>query len=253
MFPEPSPPSTSLGLDPPQRDDYLTRRRAAGEVLLCSGYPTQLAIVGLLGAIGISPIENGELSPRFVFAVSSLDTAVLIGLVLTFLKLSNERPHDVFFGERAPMREFGVGLLLVPALFILVGVVQLIIRAVAPYLHNVPVNPFETLLSSPAMRAAFITLVVIAGGVREEVQRAFLLHRFEQRLGGGRVGLVVTSLAFGLGHTLQGWDAAIVTTMLGALWGLVYFARRGVVANVISHGTFNVVQVLAGLSSVARS
>jgi membrane protease YdiL (CAAX protease family) len=231
----------------------LTRPRAAAEALLCSGYPTQLAIVGLLSAVGISPMQDGELSPTFVFAVSSIDTAVLIGLILAFLKLSNESPRDVLFGPRRPASEFGFGLVLVPALLILVAAVQLAIRAVAPSLHNVPVNPFESLLSSPGMRIAFITLVVIAGGVREEVQRAFLLHRFEQRLGGPLVGLVVTSLAFGLGHTLQGWDAAIVTALLGAFWAIVYFSRRGVIANVVSHGTFNVLQVLVGLSQVARA
>ena len=245
-------PSTP-GADPEPRQHYLTRKRAAAEVLLCSGYPSQLAIVGLLNAVGISPMENGALSPRFVFAVSGIDTAVLIGLVLTFLKLSNERPRDVLFGARRGAGEFGLGLLLVPALFILVAGVQLTIRAVAPYLHNVPVNPFESFLSSPAMRAAFITLVVIAGGIREEVQRGFLLHRFEQRLGGALVGLVATSVAFGLGHTLQGWDAALVTSVLGAFWAMVYVRRRSVIANVVSHSTFNVLQVLAGLSSVARS
>ena len=42
--------------------------------------------------------------------------------------------------------------------------------------------------------AGFVLLVMIAGGVREELQRAFLLHRFEQRLGGGSIGLALTSI-----------------------------------------------------------
>ena len=66
-------------------------------------------------------------------------------------------------------------------------------------------------MGSPLQVAAFVALVLIAGGVREELQRAFLLHRFEQSLGGPVIGVVVTSVAFGLGHTLQGWDAAVVT------------------------------------------
>ena len=220
---------------------------------MCSGYPTQLAIVGVLAGIGIRPIEDGGLSPRFVFAVSAIDTAVLISLVIAFLRLSNERAREVLMPARRTGRELAIGVLLIPALFILVAAAQAMIRAIAPQLHNVPVNPFESFLSSPAMRAAFITLVVIAGGVREELQRGFLLHRFEQRLGGNAVGLVTTSVAFGLGHTLQGWDAAIVTALLGAFWGMIYLTRRSVIANVISHAAFNVVQVLAGLSSVARS
>ena len=65
-------------------------------------------------------------------------------------------------------------------------------------------------------------MVIVAGGVREELQRAFLLHRFRTDLGQPWMGLLITSLAFGLGHTLQGWDAAVVTGVLGAIWGAMY-------------------------------
>jgi membrane protease YdiL (CAAX protease family) len=223
--------------------------RALFEVLMCSGYPTQLAIVAALQAVGIPSTVDGELSPLFVFVVSGLDTVLLLGLVFAFLRRSNERPSAVFLGGRPVVGELAYGVLLVPALFILMALAQLLIQNLMPHLRNVPVNPFESLLESPLARAAFIILVVIAGGVREEFQRAFLLHRFEQRLGGGAVGVVVTSVAFGLGHTLQGLEAAIVTALLGACWGLVYLARRNVVANVTSHGLFNSLQVLLGFSS----
>ena len=57
---------------------------------------------------------------------------------------------------------------------------------------------------------------MIAGGVREEVQRGFILHRFEQYLGGGaRWASSCYSVLFGLGHLEQGWDAAIATGVLG--------------------------------------
>ena len=67
----------------------------------------------------------------------------------------------------------------------------------------------------------FALVVVVAGGVREELQRAFLLRRFEVYLGGSTVGVVVASTAFGAGHVLQGADAVITTGLLGAFWGLV--------------------------------
>ncbi len=247
-----TPPDVSAPNLPEDRL-FLTRSRAATEVVLCSGYPTQLALLPVLAALGIQPITGGTLNPVFVFAVSAIDTVLLLGLVLLFLRHSHERPRDVFLGERAVVGELGMGLLAMPAIFALVIAVQLTIRSLAPYLHNVPVNPFESLMGSPLQMAGFLVLVVIAGGVREEIQRAFLLHRFEQRLGGGTVGLVVTSLAFGLGHTLQGWDAAIVTGLLGAFWGWMYLVRRSAVANITSHACFNILQVLAGLSSTVRT
>jgi membrane protease YdiL (CAAX protease family) len=83
----------------------------------------------------------------------------------------------------------------------------------------------------------------VAGGVREEVQRAFVLRRFERYLGGPVVGLVVFSVAFGAGHIIQGRDVALITATLGAFWGVVYLRRRSVVGPVVSHSLFNVSQI----------
>jgi membrane protease YdiL (CAAX protease family) len=231
----------------------LSRGRAVAEVIMCSGYPTQLAIVAVLAAVGIRPATDGTLSPEFIFIVSAVDTVLLLGLVFAFLALSNDRPRDVFLGNRPVAAELAVGFLTVPAIFLAVVALQVGLRLFAPYLHNVPVNPFASLLESPLMLAGFIALVLVAGGLREELQRAFLLHRFEQRLGGGWVGLAVTSAAFGVGHSLQGWDAMLVTGMLGACWGAIYLTRRSVVATVTSHALFNVAQVAVGYAAMGRA
>jgi membrane protease YdiL (CAAX protease family) len=224
----------------------LTRVRAAAEVLICSGFPTQIVIVAILTALGVQPGTETHLSPTFVFLLSGADTVMLLGLVFWFLRRSREDPRDVFLSRGRPTAEFMVGLLMLPTVFIAVILVQLMIRVVAPSLHNVEVSPFTSLLASPSLIAGFVLLVLVAGGVREELQRAFLLHRFEQRLGGGRLGLLVTSTAFGLGHTVQGWDAAIITAVLGALWGAMYLARRSVVATITNHATFNIAQIALG-------
>ena len=56
--------------------------------------------------------------------------------------------------------------------------------------------------------------------------------------------MIVTSIAFGAGHLLQGVDAAIATSLLGAFWGVVYLRRRSCVAPMVSHAGFDLVQVL---------
>jgi membrane protease YdiL (CAAX protease family) len=219
-------------------------------VLLCSGYPTQLLIIAALAAVGIHPLADGAISPTFVFAVSGIDTVVLLSLIVLFLKLSDDRPRAVFFQQGRAINEVGVGVLLLPAVFALVIVVQLLIRQLAPFLRNVEVSPFTSLLESPALLAGFVVLVLIAGGVREELQRAFLLHRFEQRLGGGSLGIALTSVAFGLGHTLQGWDAAIITALMGAFWGAIYLTRRNVAGTITNHALFNLTQVAVGYATL---
>ena len=58
------------------------------------------------------------------------------------------------------------------------------------------------------------------------------------------MGLVCFSLLFGLGHFLQGWGAVATTTVLGAFWGAVYLRRRSIVAPMVSHATFNLIQTM---------
>jgi len=87
-------------------------------------------------------------------------------------------------------------------------------------------------------------VVLVAGGVREEIQRAFLLHRFEVSLGGPVVGVLVTSIGFGAGHLVQGLDAAITTGLLGAFWAVIYLRRRSAAAPIVSHAGFDLVQIV---------
>jgi membrane protease YdiL (CAAX protease family) len=80
--------------------------------------------------------------------------------------------------------------------------------------------------------------------VREELQRAFMLRRFEQYLGGATLGVWVLSAAFGLGHAMQGWDAVITTATLGAFWAWMYLQRRSSIGPIFSHAGFNSLEIL---------
>lgn len=220
------------------------RATALFEVLICSGYPTQLALAATLAAAGLTPTGNtGRFSIQFVVALSLLDTVALLGLVWLFLRSHGERPVELLFGRRPAAREALAGLPLTLLAFAMAAAVLASIQQFAPWLRTVERNPLQDLLRTPRDTVLFALLVVLAGGVREEVQRAFLLHRFEQWLGGGTVGVVVASVAFGAGHLLQGADAAVATGILGALWGVVYLRRRSIVAPVVSHSGFNLLQL----------
>jgi membrane protease YdiL (CAAX protease family) len=225
---------------------FHDRARALAEVLLCSGYPTQIAVATVLRLAGWSPIRpNGRLSGQFLFTVSIIDAALLIALIVYFLARGGESPRAVLLGSRRPLREAGWGALTLPLTFGLVIAVSAIIRSFVPHLRNVPINPLEALVQTPGGLMMFIGVAVIAGGVREEVQRAFVLHRFDRYLGGPLVGVVVSSLFFGLGHTLQGSDAAIITGLLGVLWAAAYLWRRSAVGTIVNHSLFNTVELVA--------
>jgi membrane protease YdiL (CAAX protease family) len=214
------------------------------EVLVCSDYPTQFATQLLLrAAFGLTVGPHDSLHIGFVVALSLVDTVLLVALIVLFLYAHGERPREVFLGERPIASEAMHGLPLTLGA-IAIGIAVLgSIQHFAPRLHTVEHNPLQELIRSPRDASLFAMVVVVAGGIREEVQRAFLLHRFEVWLGGGTVGVIVTSAAFGAGHLLQGVDAAIATGLLGAFWGIVYFRRRSVVAPMVSHAGFDLLQI----------
>jgi membrane protease YdiL (CAAX protease family) len=230
------------------------RWRAVVQVLACSGVPTQLLLVQILALAGVRPFLEGEtLNATWVFLLSLADTVLLLALIGALLVANGESIRDVFLGPRLARREVPLGLLSVVPVLLIAAAVLLISQYLAPWLHNVPDNPLAGLLQSPRDRWLFAIVALVAGGVREEVQRAFLLTRFEQHLGGAYVGLFVTSVAFGLGHLLQGFDAALATGTLGFVWGAMYLWRRSSVAPVVSHAGFNGLEIARYLIAGVRA
>jgi membrane protease YdiL (CAAX protease family) len=233
-------------VDPPvaaanARPTMSERFGALVEVLICSGYPTQIAIGTAFAAFGLRP--KGPMDIGYVFVVSLVDAVVLIALIFAFLHNHGQSPREVFLGKRRPIAEVLTG---VPMMFMAFGLAVVVLAAIlvfAPSLHNVQQNPLQGLVRRPSDAVLFGVVVVVAGGVREEIQRAFLLNRFERWLGGGTVGVVIASTAFGAGHLLQGKDAAIATGILGAFWATVYLQRRSVIAPIVSHSGFNLMQL----------
>jgi hypothetical protein len=94
----------------------------------------------------------------------------------------------VLRGRRRWPREAALGLVLVPVVFGVVAGLGWLVQHQAPWLHNVPDNPLASLLRRPLDYVVVGAVAVVAGGLREEIQRAFVLHRFEQLLGGSLGG-----------------------------------------------------------------
>lgn len=228
------------------------RASAIVEILLCSGIPSQLALAYMFALAGFSPHVGGRLSLAYIASLLLLDATVLIALIFWLLRRRGEQPRDVFLGIRPVGHEIKLGAGLTFVVFALAVVVLSTARLMFPSLHNVKENPLQDLIQSPGQAFILAIVATVSGGLREEIQRAFILHRFEQYLGGAYVGLILYSLVFGLGHSLQGWDAVVATALLGAFWGAIYIARRSIVASVVSHSGFNAAEIFVFLAARSR-
>lgn len=232
------PPPARVRIDPAQRIVALL------EVIICSDFPTQLVLGATFYAFGFQQeLPDGSLNLTFIAVLSLIDAIVLIGLILFFMRAHGESPRDLFFGRRPIGVEARLGLPLSFAALAIAFAAILLIHQFAPWLRTEETNPLQDLLTTPRGAAVMAVVLVVAGGIREEVQRAFLLRRFEQWLGGPLVGVIVASIVFGAGHIIQGVDVAIVTGLLGMFWAVVYLRRRSIVAPVVSHSGFNLLQL----------
>jgi membrane protease YdiL (CAAX protease family) len=231
---------TVPGAGSPPSPDTPSVRATFLEILLCSGYPTQIIISSLMLTAGIRPEKpDGGLNVAFILPLLLADTALLIALILFFIRRRGERPREVFFGATQPLQEIATGMISFPTVIVIVVALTLGIRRLAPELHNVPDNPLAGLLGDQMGLWLFLIVGIVAGGIREELQRAFLLQRFRTHLGQPWLGLLITSLAFGIGHSMQGKDAVLITGALGAFWGFLYLSRGGAIASMVSHSLFN--------------
>jgi len=224
--------------------DLRSRSIALLEILICSDYPTQFALAATFAAFGFTPGPDGTLSLAYIVALSLIDTVFLVGLILMFLQAHGESARELFLGARPVGPEARHGVALIFLALLVAAAVMLTIQQLVPSLHNVEHNPLHDMIKTPGQTALFALVVVIAGGVREELQRAFILRRFEQHLGGPVVGVIVASIAFGAGHYVQGADATVATAFLGAFWAIVYLRRRSVVAPMVSHSGFNLIEIV---------
>lgn len=242
-------PAASAPVTPAATAPAIPRTRAVAEAFLCSSYPTQLLAAALLSVLGLRSANGSGLDPGFVIGVSLLDATLVVGLIAYFLHREGESLWRLMVGTRPILREAAVGAAIVIPVTLGVALVVLGVRTLWPSLHNVSVNPLTAFMADARLAVVFAVVVVLAGGVREELQRAFQLHRLTPGVMPPWLALLVTSVAFGLGHTVQGRDVAVATFALGALWGAMWLRRGSLVAAAVCHALFNLGQVAAGFAA----
>ena len=99
------------------------------------------------------------------------------------------------------------------------------------------------LIDGPVDVIIFLAASIYAGGFKEELQRAFILLRFERFLGGVFVGVVVWSVSFGALHYTQGFDNSIKAGVLGLVLGILYWKRKRLEGPVVAHALFDILVV----------
>lgn len=107
-------------------------------------------------------------------------------------------------------------------------------------------NPLADTMTTENL-PSWVLLSIFGGGVREELERAFCITRFERAF--GAVGLVaamlVDALLFGRGHWNQGTAGMITTGVMGLAFSLVFLWRRRVADAMVAHAALDLIVLFA--------
>ena len=222
---------------------WKSRGLALLEILLALGLLTDSLAIALLAPFG--SVSNPLSSVKALAVFTTCSSLLLLALLAILQRLRGEPFLASILGERGTWGWESVrGLLWVPAVFAASYGLKSLFRHAAPAIYSGERNVLEELMRSPADLVLFLFVAIFTGGIKEEVQRAFVIRRFEAGWGPGWLGALLFAIFFGFGHRVQGADEAIIAGVLGLVWGILFLRRRSIVAPVVSHGLYDAVELI---------
>jgi membrane protease YdiL (CAAX protease family) len=218
------------------------QRIEAGFEVMAAGFGGWVLVILVLGLTGL---HGSDILSRPVWMAAALIAEAIVTLFLIrFLEASvYPQSRGVFGLIRWSAADLLIGAALVPFLFLVVLFSSHLFGYIFPQ-YVTEGNPVLELIRTPWDLVAFSIAGVFAGGFKEEVQRAFILLRFEKHLGGIYAGLVLWSLVFGLGHYEQGWSSAFSAALLGLVFGGIFLWKRNLFTAITAHAVYDVTVLL---------
>ncbi len=171
------------------------------------------------------------------------DATCTLGFLWIMQRIRGRTLASLGWKRRGQLREIRVGLQAFPGLLLLMLLLSGFFQAVLPGWVSEE-NLVLGLIDTPVDLVIFLFAALYVGGIKEELQRAFILSRFEDHLGGALPGLFLWSIAFGWMHQVQGADNAVKAGLLGLVLGLLYLKRRRLEAPIVAHALFDVAVIL---------
>ena len=223
---------------------WFVRLRAVFEILLISGLVTSFLASLIMAAIfGRDRLVILDTNANFLVTFLLLESAATFAILWILIKTHRETLPDLGLRKMQWKTNVLLGLLLAPLLLLINGVVSMVFHLFLPQ-YALERNPLTDTIQSPGQLALFILAAIIAGGIKEELQRAFILRRFQHHLGGSTIGVIVWSLVFGVGHYVQGAQGIFVATVYGFILGIFYLTRGSLIGPITAHAVYDTLALL---------
>ena len=196
----------------------------------------------------VSQRPDAPLPAHFSTLVWRIVWAKIIVLTVLFLllRLEGEGFQGLGLSGHEWPKHLGVGLLFGLVMFVALNVgLGSVMSSLLPR-PAVGGPSIFIFFKEPRNLLAWLPIGIFGGGVVEELQRIFIFTRFEKWLGrpGLILGIVLSSVMFGLGHRYQGLGIAISTAVSGVLFALVYLRRRSALEPITAHAFSDVLAMV---------
>jgi membrane protease YdiL (CAAX protease family) len=223
---------------------WLERLQALFEVLLVSGLFSSFLTNWIFSAFHRNDVELMSTNATVVSIFLLVESAITF-LVLRIITRTHRETFRNFGLRLIRWKpDFLIGMGLAILLLVVNFGVAFFFQHFLPK-YSLEKNPLTEIIHTPQQLAIFIFAALIAGGIKEELQRAFILNRFSAYLGGPGLGLILWSLAFGAGHYIQGVQGITIATIYGFLFGIIYLLRGSLIAPIVAHSAYDTLALLA--------
>jgi membrane protease YdiL (CAAX protease family) len=179
-----------------------------------------------------------------MFRLALLVHGAIIVLVSLLLWLGKENFASLGFRKQDLVKQILRGMLLAVGIWFISQVVGSIVNAILPNVSSQETGEMENLFTDLRYLPIWL-FMALSAGFAEELQRIFILTRFEAVW--GRIGLVLalifSSITFGMGHLYQGIGSAVAVGINGLLWALVYLRKRSALEAMVCHAVYDITAV----------
>ena len=228
----------------------IRRRRlyAVFEIIMVSGIVSSFMVSLVFAMVffimfGRARLNIMEMDISFLVAYTLFESAVAFLILFMLMKARGETLSMLGLRRQQWKTNVVFGILAALCLLVVSGATGVLFKIFLPE-YALEKNPLIEMVHSPRQLILFIFTLIVAGGIKEEMQRAFILRRFSHHLGGAGIGLVIWSLAFGAGHSAQGLQGMCTAAILGLIFGALYLMSGNLLLPITAHALYNTMTLL---------
>jgi membrane protease YdiL (CAAX protease family) len=209
---------------------------AESHLTIASLWHTSIVLFGLFGlALAVARSEALPLVGVYGKGAGYVWIIVFVWAIVAFIcfGLRGTILRDLIGGNWAkPMaivRDAALSLAFLVVIFV-------VSQGLANLLQAEPNETIRNLIPrSSAQVFLFLALTLTAGFCEEVIYRGYLQRQFAALTHSAAGGIILQALAFGAGHTYQGWRFVLIISVVGAMFGLLARRRRSLRPGMIAH------------------